>query len=118
MKSLIFSIILFITLIALVIINSVYIHSICKKALNILNSVTPNDEAGVDQLCDLWHKHSLIFSISVHNSQIERMNELVEGLKSAVAKGDGAEFYEYRSLLSELLEELYKSEEISFQSII
>ena len=82
------------------------------------SGLSPDDEEGVGELCAFWHKHSLIFGISIHNSQIERMNELTEALKSAVAKRDGAEFQEYRSLLTELLEELQKNEEISFQSII
>lgn len=118
MKSLIFSAILFFSLIALVVGNSLYIHSVCNDALSILNTLSPDDEEGVSELCAFWHKHSLIFGISIHNSQIERMNELTEALKSAVAKRDGAEFQEYRSLLTELLEELQKNEEISFQSII
>ena len=118
MKSLIFSAILFFSLIALVIANSIYIHSVCTDALKLLDSLSPTDHDGVSELCAFWHKHSLIFGISIHNSQIELMNELTEALKSAVAKRDGAEFQEYSSLLRELLEELCKNEEISFQSII
>lgn len=118
MKSLIFSAVLFIILITVIVINSLYIHSVCNQASEILNSISPYDERGTEKLSSLWQKHRIVFGISIHNSQIDRMNELIEKLKSAVANGDGASVYEYKALISELLDDLRKNEEISLQSII
>lgn len=118
MKSVIFSTILFSLLIALLIANSIYIHKVCDEMLDIISSLTPTDVEGAERLCSIWQKHSALFSISVHDTHIERVNELTEALKSAVAKNDGAEFKEYVSLLSQILKELKEIEEISFEGII
>jgi hypothetical protein len=46
------------------------------------------------------------------------MDDLTENLKSAVTAGDGAEFNKNRALIYELISELIRNEELSFQGII
>lgn len=118
MKAVIFSIILFLILITLLIINSIYIHKTCDKMLKILESLSPGDIDGAEEICDIWKKNRTLFSISIHDSHVEKVNELTEGLKSAVAKSDGAEFNEHAALLYQLLQELKEIEEISFEGIV
>lgn len=118
MKSVIFSIILFLILIGLLITNSIYIHKTCDKMLDILDFLSLNDIDGADEISAIWQKNRTLFSISIHDSHIERVNELTEGLKSAIAKSDGAEFNEHVALLSQLLKELKEIEEISFEGVV
>ena len=118
MKSFIISIIIFFILIILVITNSIYIHKTTDKMLEMSNSLLPNDAEGAEQLSLFWQKHHLFFSISIHDAKIERITELTENIRSAATLGNGAEFSKNIILLSELLEELQKIEEISFHGII
>lgn len=118
MKSFIVSIIIFSILILLVTANSIYVHSVCNKMLRISNSLQIEDIDAANELCRFWQKNRMIFSISIHDTHLERITELTENIKSAVNTGDGAEFSKNIILLSELLDALKKNEEISFQGII
>ena len=118
MKAVIFSAILFTILIILIVANSIYIHKVCDTMLNLLSSLEPSDVNGVEELCSIWKRHRTLFSVSVHDSRVERIDELTEKLKSAAAKSDGAEFEENVTLLSQALEELKEFEELSFEGIV
>ena len=118
MKSFIFSTIIFFILLLLVFTNSLYIHIISNKMINIANIISISDTDKIEDLSSIWQKHRLLFGISIHDSHIERITELIENIKSAATIGDDAEFHKSLNLLSELLDELKKNEEISFQGII
>lgn len=118
MKAFILSSVIFLILILLIVINSIYIHKICNEMQEIASSLTSQDNDGASQLCLLWEKHKMIFSISIHDSHIEKISELTESIKSAATIGDDAEFKKSIILLNDILDELKKNEEISFQGII
>ena len=118
MRSFIFSTVILLILILLVIANSIYVHNVCNRMLNIASSLTSDDMYAAEELCDFWQKNRVLFSISIHDTHLERITELTENIKSAVNTGDGAEFSKNIILLSELLNTLKKNEEISFQGII
>ena len=110
--------IIFSILLILIMTNSIYIHSTSDKIIAEATTLSINDKNGINHLCSLWQKHKLIFSISIHDAQIEKVTELTENIKSAATAGDSAEFKKNIVLLIDLLEELKKIEEISFQGII
>ena len=118
MKSFILSAIIFAILIILVISNSIYIHHSCDEMLSLSANLTISDINGVKALCDAWQKHKAIFSISIHDSHIDKITELTEDIKSAATQSNGAEFEKNIILLNELLDEVKKIEEISFQGIL
>ena len=118
MKSFIISIIIFAILTVLVIVNSVYIHISCDEMLALSSSITVNDVLGAKQLCDAWERHHSLYSISIHDSHVDKITELTENIKSAVTLGNDAEFEKNITLLSELLNEIKKIEELSLQGII
>ena len=118
MKSFIISIIIFFILLFLVIANAFYVHKICNEILELTFLISENDIDNANKLCNIWKKHEATFSISIHDSKIERLTELVENIKSAVTIGNGADLEKNVTLLRELLEELKKNEAISFQGII
>lgn len=118
MKTFICSMIIFSILLILIITNSIYIHNTSDKIIDDVTSLSVNDIHGINRLCALWQKHKLIFSISIHDSKVERITGLTENIKSAATAGDSAEFKKNIVLLIDLLEELKKIEEISFQGII
>lgn len=118
MKSFIFSIIIFFLLVILIIFNSIYIHKTADKMLMIANSLSLSDAKGTEELYSIWQKNRLFFTVSIHDSEIEKITELTENIKSAATIGDGTEFKKNIVLLSELLDELKRNEEISLQGII
>ena len=118
MKSFIISLIIFLFLIILIISNSIYIHKITNEMIKFSYSLSHEDAEGINKLCSIWQKHRLAFSISIRDSHIERITELTENIKSAATLGNDTEFKKNIILLCELLEELQKNEEISFQGII
>jgi hypothetical protein len=81
-------------------------------------SLKETDIEGAQELSALWQKCQPIFSISIHDSHIEKVTELTENIKSAVTLGNGAEFEKSIILLTKLLEELKQNEEISFEGVI
>ena len=118
MKTFICSMIIFSILLILIITNSIYIHNTSDKIIEDATSLSVNDIHGINRLCAFWQKHKLIFSISIHDSKVERITGLTENIKSAATAGASAEFKKNIVLLIDLLEELKKIEEISFQGII
>ena len=118
MKSLISAIIIFATLIILIISNSVYVHISCDRMISMTSTLTVEDQSGAIELCELWQKHKPIYSISIHDSHIDKITEATESIKSAVARGNGAEFDKSVTLLTELLDELKNNERLSLQGIL
>ena len=118
MKAFILSLILFFTLIILIISNAIYVHYFCEELSSILSALDEKDPLAAEEICEVWHSHRPILSLSVHEALLERMDDLTENLKSAVTVGDGAEFNKNRALIYELISELIRNEELSFQGII
>lgn len=117
MKAFIIAVILFFILLFIIIANSVYLHSTCNELNDLLESMTVYDTEKASSFINIWKECRSVFSFSIHEDQLERMDDLSEGLKSAVTENDSAEFKRYKTLLKELLDEFLKNEEISFQSI-
>ena len=118
MKSFIISVIIFAVLLFLIIANSIYVHKICDKMINLSITLNENSPTEAQKLCELWERHRPIFGISIHDSHIERATELIENINSAVTLGNGAELNKNIILLKQLLEEIKQNEEISLSSII
>ena len=118
MKAFIFSIILFCLVLATIIGNSIYLHSICADIRAITENTALYPEEKAERLCQKWEDHKTFFSFSVHEENIDRMDDLTQNLKSAIAQGNHAEIDKQIFLIKELLSEISKTEEISLQGII
>ena len=118
MKPFVFSIILFFLVLSIIIANAIYIHKICNEmqAISLSEKLLPEEKATL--LCKKWERHKPFFSFSVHEENIDRMDDLTQGLKSAIALGNRAEIDKQIFLIQELLTKLAKTEEISLQGII
>ena len=118
MKAFIFSIILFSLILLLIITNSLYIHRTCEEIKLIAQDPVLSPKEKAADICRIWEDNKLLFSFSVHEENIDRMDDLTQGLKSAIANGDHAEINKQIFLIQELLEKFSKTEEISLQGII
>lgn len=118
MKAFIFSVILFLLILLAITLNSLYIHYACDEMKEILSSHTIDEKVIAERICEAWKAHKRFFSLSVHESQIERMDDITQGLKSATANCDRADFEKHLFLLKELLNEFPSNERFSFQGIV
>ena len=118
MKAFICSIIIFSVLLFLIIANSIYIHRTADKLIEQASSLSIDGTDEIQKLCSLWQSHKLIFSISMHDAQVEKVTELTENIKSAASADDSAEFQKNVTLLIELLEDIKKMEEVSLHGIV
>ena len=118
MKAFVFSIILFLLVILAIIGNSIYLHHICREIREISESSLLSPEEKAEKICNLWEAHKIFFSISVHEKNVDRMDDLTQNLKSAIAQSNRAEIDKQIFLIKELLTEISKTEEISLQGII
>ena len=118
MKAFIFSIILFSLILLLIAANSLYVHRICKEINQIAASSSLSPEEKVANICQIWSENKTFISFSVHEENIDRMDDLTQGLKSAIAVGNRAEIDKQLFLIQELLDKFSKAEEISLQGII
>lgn len=118
MKSFIFSTLLFALILLVIVTNSLYVHRVCDELAELAHAATPTSLTTADALCEAWQRHRTYFSLSIHEEQIERMDDITQGLKSATANHDRAEFEKNLFLLEELLEEFLNNEVFSLQGII
>ena len=118
MKAFIFSIILFSLIILMIVGNSLYLHNICDEMREIISSEVLYSEEKAEKICEEWENHKTFFSFSVHEENIDRMDDLTQNLKSAIVQSNRAEIDKQIFLIHELLTEISKTEEISLQGII
>ncbi len=119
MKSLIISILLFALLVGAVAVNAFYVSSLCKD-LSATATELISSQSRSTQLAELkskWDKHRIFLDIGIRTSELERMNDLIEGLRASYAADNEAEFQKYCILISELAEEFASYEKISFKSL-
>ena len=118
MKTFIFSMVLFFIILLVITANAIYVHRVCDEMSAIASTPGLSPEEKATLLCKKWKDSKAIFSFSVHEESIDRMDDLTQGLKSAIAESNRAEIDKQLFLLQELLEKFSQNEEISLQGII
>ncbi len=116
MKAFIFSVILFSIILSVIIINSIYIHNVCREMYEIIDSQADTSEKA-ELLCTKWDSCRHILTFSIHEEDIEKMDDLTQGLKSAVDSYDRAEIQKHLILIKKLIATFKKNEEISLEGI-
>lgn len=117
MKAFIFSVILFLIILSIVIINSLYIHDFCKEIRDVSDAAHIDIKERASLLCDKWNSCRSILTFSIHEEDIEKMDEFTQGLKSAAESDDRAEIEKYLFLIKRLTASFQKNEEPSLQGI-
>ena len=119
MKALVASLILFAIVILCVTVNAVYVcktvSEISKLAQSILKS--SDDPAKINALKIHWSKHRDILELSINESRIEKMNDLIESLYAAHSAKNQPEIKKLCNLIIELCDELSQNEKISFSGL-
>lgn len=113
MRSAIIALILFITVVALVILNAVYVNKTCNTMIALANE----EELNCTDLKDYWKKHRKPLSLTVEDDELERMNNLIEEISLSYEKGDPEQLSKSKRLFTELCRELAGYERPSLVSI-
>ena len=118
MKSFVTVLILLFIIIALVIVNSIYVTSVFSQLSDLAEGIINgygND--GVENILSLWQKSKALLSFSIEADELERMNDLIESLKLASETENTHDLNKYCRLISELSDELMNYERVSLQSL-
>jgi len=119
MRSFIATLLLFFLLVGSVVVNSIYVSSVCEKLENMANALKSSTqrEPLISQLKSIWHSNSSYLNLSIRTNEIERMNDLIESLAASHNAKNEAEFQKYCILISALASDFSNYEKFSFHSI-
>ncbi len=119
MKSLISAIILFVLLVGIIVFNSLYVSKFCADISNIVTKIEESDKPSVllSELKTKWNQSRRWLDFSIRTGEIERMNDLIEGLIASHSAKNEHEVKKHCSLIKQLLEEFSEHEKISVKSL-
>lgn len=117
MRSFIASMLLFAIFCCAIAANSVYVSSSCDDMRACAEHIKSGSTSSISELEALWRSHRYLFGFSVAESKIERMDELILSLRSAINAQSSSEIPRLCSLIEELCEDISIYERITLQSI-
>lgn len=121
MRSLIVAIILFIIIVSAVVVNSIYVcrllGNIERISAEISSTVGKSAASAISDLESTWSSNRTIISLSVESGRIERMDELIISLKSALSAQSEHEVLRLCRLISELCREILVHQRLSFHGL-
>lgn len=120
MRSLIISLVLTALLVCTVICNALYVRSFAADMKSLIRDVqqdTSSDKAFYE-LRSVWDRERDLLALSVHLSEIDRMNEYITRLGCAVLAGDCAAVEQLCSLLLCSLNDIIRHERIALSGIL
>ncbi len=119
MKSLVGAIIIFVILSALVVTNALYVNNIMENISELVFELeTSGSEEKKNAVIDMWTDNRKLLSLSIEADELERMNDLIEDLRSTDPHNTFSEFQKLCRLISELATELSKYEKLSIEGIL
>ena len=119
MKSFVAVLIIFTIVLVLVTLNSLYVSNIFSKISDISARISHGREQTkeINTILEAWSRSQKILSFSIEADEIERMNDLMESLRTAYLTDNSYERSKYCRLIESLSKELMEYEKISLDSI-
>lgn len=122
MRGLIITLILFVILISIVIINSFYVNNIINGIKNEITTLklVPCEENAIiiKQIKSDWEKDSILISLSVGYEDIEELTDMIVSLEASNSAKDYNQFKLYYELLLNSIEEIGRLEKFSVKNIL
>ena len=114
MRGFIISIALLLTVLALVIINAIYINKTIDRMTEIADDVKANtSEEAINELYEYWETHRYFVALSVSLREIDSVTENLLNLKTACAEKNSWLINQSYSLFINSLEDIRRYEELS-----
>ena len=121
MRDFIISIILFSILLALIIVNSLYINNEIKLLNEAVKDVpeidSPECQNSINHLRDEWQRFKKIARLSLNYAEINRMDCLIEEMNCHLRTKNVNDFENSKVMILNLLGEIVRLEEISIDGI-
>ena len=122
MRGFIITIILFILLLSIVILNFFYIDYIInnmKQNINSLQSIPCEENAiTINKIKENWQKDSVWVGLSVSYEDIEELTDMIASLEAANAVKDYNQFKLYCELILNSIEDIGRLEKFSVNNIL
>lgn len=115
MKSLKISLVLFFTLILLIFLNALYIHSCADRLSEAAEKISVGGSP--QQLESFWEKNKEYIGLSISETQLDHISRLVVSIRCDHEHEDEAELKKDLALLTEAAEGLRQYEKLSVKNI-
>ncbi len=102
----------------IIICNGVYISFITNDLINEIKGLEPSDEKALNDAYEHWEKHHFYICLSSPHEKTDKIEESFIVLLEKAKTGENEGFYEYRAMLLNYIEEIYRIQAISLDSII
>ncbi len=119
MRAFIAALLLFVLILSGIVVNSIYVCNVADSIIKYtrITEASKNSSADFEILENYWKKHQGILRLTVAEAKIERMNELMASLYSAINTKNLPEITRVCTVIYELCDDISIYERISFHGI-
>ena len=118
MKIFAVSLLLLISMVALVVINALYIERTIDRMIELSDASRNNKSAeSLDELCRYWESHRSFIALSVSLREIDSVTENLLNIKSAFSEGNEWMLEQSYALFLNALEDIRRYEKIALINI-
>ena len=121
MKSFVTTVVLLAIVLLLAITNACYVRHVIRGMQELLDGLPPADApdcaARAREISDYWAEHERWLGVAIPYSLLDRVCEQASLLGACAEEGDRDGFLHARTLLSDALEDVFRTEEISLSNL-
>ncbi len=114
------STILFLILLILCFVNKKIVKNICFTSIKYVNNIkTSNQEnKSIDEFKNYWNKKSQVLNMLIHHDTIDKINEKISELESAIEHNDEENISKNVNTISEMLDSTTKMDNLTLENIL
>ena len=119
MKALPITILIFLIMISVIIINVGFINRTSRTMHSLLDNLDESSEreVGISELECFWKNNQSIVGLSISNTQLDNISSLVICLRCSYEEKDDTEFERYRALLYDAADNIRRFEKFSLNNV-
>ena len=118
MKAFLFSSVAVVLLVALIVINGIYLSKVTDELEKMALELTEGDTDAVLSLQEYWKGHENIVCFSVSHNDVDDLNIAIEVIIEKCKSGEVDGFYEYKARLLNSIVEIRNKERVHFHNIL
>lgn len=119
MRSLIITLILFLSMCGVIVMNNLYIHRSADYIVSLVEEeFEKSPEEVIKELDRFWQKNHAIVGLSVGYKELDKMSDLILDLKIYFELGIDSEVKRVRILIVETADEISRLEKISIENLL
>ncbi len=118
MKAFVISLLILGVIIALIMINGIYVSNKTDELECIALTLTPETSDEFFTLYNMWSEIERIFCLSISHKDIDNLNIALSVLKEKYESKEDDGFYEYKALLINYIREIRNKEALSLDTVM